>query len=190
MIIKIIGLIINFVITVSIVFTVGIISGVLSYFVNKNVKRKKEIKISKKFYLSDGLTSFGKEAFDKSNEWRLDIKKQLEAASNNKVCCFNPNDHFNFLDNTAYESEKEIIEYELYKIRKSDVIIVNFNHPESIGTACELAIAHEYKIPIIGLCKHGEESNLHPWLKEFCNRIFTDREELVLYMIQHYVNEE
>lgn len=38
MIIKIIGLIINFVITVSIVFTVGIISGVLSYFVNSEKK--------------------------------------------------------------------------------------------------------------------------------------------------------
>lgn len=113
----------------------------------------------------------------------------MKKKGNGKVHCCNPNDHFNFLNNKTYKSEKEIMEYDLYKVRKSDVIIANFNDPSSIGTACEIAIAHEYSIPIIGLCEHDEENNLHPWLKEFCSRIFINREELVLYLLQHYVNE-
>lgn len=152
--------------------------------------KKKVIHISEIFYLSGGMSKFDKKNFNTSNEWRIDIKNQLEEITNKKVYCFNPNDHFNFLDNTAYISEKEIMEYELYKIRKSDAVIVNFNDPTSIGTACELAVAHEYGIPIIGLSEHGEENILHPWLKEFCVRIFADREDLVLYMIQHYVDKD
>lgn len=144
------------------------------------------MKISKIFYLSGGISLFGNKDFEKSNEWRKDIKCKIENISNGKVVCFNPNDHFNFIDTDLYESQKEIMEYELYKIRKADCIIVNFNHPGSIGTACELSVAHELKIPIIGLCENGEEKLLHPWLKEFCSRIFTDREELILYIMKNF----
>lgn len=133
---------------------------------------------------------FGKEQFDEANEWRLDIKRRVEENSNNKVKCCNPNDHFNFLDDYGYKSQKEIMNFELYKIRNSNALIVNFNDPKSIGSACEMAVASENKIPIIGLCENGEEKIIHPWLKEFCERIFTEREELVLYMFKHYVNDD
>lgn len=131
---------------------------------------------------------FGKERFHESNEWRVDLKNQFEELSNRECIFINPNDHFCFLDDTTYKSEREIMEYDLYKVRSSDLLIVNFNDPKSIGSACEMAIAYDKRIPIIGLCENGEESNLHPWLKCFCNRIFADREELVLYVIQHYIN--
>lgn len=134
------------------------------------------------------MGKFGKAKFDESNEWRCDIKRKIENITNCTVRCCNPNDHFNFF-NSTYETQKEIMEYDLHKVRKSNAVIVNFNDPQSIGSACEMAIAHELKIPIIGLCEHGEEKQLHPWLKEFCWRIFTDREELILYMVQHYAKE-
>lgn len=145
---------------------------------------------NKKFYLCGGMGTFGKERFDDSNEWRVDIKSQIEEISAGKIKCCNPNDHFNFLNESDYDSQKEIMNYDLYKVRNSDAIIVNFNDPKSIGSACEMAIAFDRRIPIIGLCENGEEDSLHPWLKEFCERIFTDREELVLYLIQHYINDD
>lgn len=132
---------------------------------------------------------FGKERFAEANEWRIDIKNQIDYISNGRVKCCNPNDHFNFLDDTEYECQREIMNYDLYKVRHVCCIITNFNDPKSIGSACEMAIAHELKIPIIGLCENGEEKFLHPWLKEFCERIFTDREELILYIIKHYIND-
>lgn len=146
--------------------------------------------MSKVFYLCGGMGKFGKERFDESNEWRVDIKNQVEQISEGKVKCCNPNQHFNFLDDITDKSTREIMEYDLYRVRHSNAIIVNFNDPNSIGSACEMAIAYELKIPIIGLCENREEKLLHPWLREFCNRIFTDREELVLYLVQHYMNED
>lgn len=145
--------------------------------------------ISKLFYLAGGMGKFGIEQFDKSNKWRVDIKNQIEEISCGKVKCCNPNDHFNFLE-VGYKTQREPMEYDLHRIKNSDLIIVNFNDPDSIGTASELAIAYDRRIPIIGLCENGEENKLHPWLKEFCNRIFNDREDLILYVIQHYVNDD
>lgn len=130
---------------------------------------------------------FGKERFNESNEWRVQLKNQFEIYSNGKCIFVNPNDHFCFLDDSTYESEREIMEYDLYKVKHSDLLIVNFNDPKSIGSACEMAIAYEKHIPIIGLCENGEKKELHPWLKCFCNRIFTDREDLVLYVMHHYI---
>lgn len=133
---------------------------------------------------------FGKERFEEANGWRKDLKKQIEQISEGKVKCCNPNMHFNFLDATGYRSDKEVMEYDLYRVRHADILIVNFNDPSSIGSACEMAVAYELKIPIIGLCENGEERILHPWLREFCNCIFTDREELILYLVRHYISED
>lgn len=136
-------------------------------------------------YGCGGMGLFGKDRFDESNEWRVDLKQTFEEVSDGKVIFINLNDHFNFLDRTTYDSEREIMDYDLYRVRNSDLIITNFNDPKSIGSACEMAIAHEKRIPIIGLRENNEE--LHPWLTCFCNRIFTDREELKLYVIDHYI---
>ena len=97
------------------------------------------------------MGKFGKERFDEANEWRIDIKNQIEQISEGKVKCCNPNQHFNFLNDITYKSDREVMEYDLHRVRHSNVIIVNFNDPNSIGSACEMAIANELKIPIVGL---------------------------------------
>lgn len=146
--------------------------------------------LNKVFYLCGGMGKFGKEHFDKANEWRLDIKNQIEEISGGKVKCCNPNDHYNFLNDEIDLDQREIMNYDLHKVRNSNAIIVNFNDPKSIGSACEMAIAFEHRIPIIGLCKKEEYSLLHPWLKEFCEKIFSNREDLVFYLVQHYINDD
>ena len=146
-----------------------------------DVKVRMIIIKKKIFYLCGGMGLFGKERFDEGNDWRIYFKDKFKDITN---------DHFNFLNPHEYESQFEIMELDLYKVRNSDVVIVNFNDPKSIGSACEMAVAHELRIPIIGLCENGETNNLHPWLKCMCNRIFNDREELILYMIKHYAYDE
>ena len=158
-----------------------------SYRIQKEINSGGDC-IEKLFYLSGGMGMFGKERFKDCNEWRENIKTRIELITDGRAKCCNPNDHFNFLDDYGYKSQKEIMNFELYKIRNSNALIVNFNDPKSIGTACEMAVASENRIPIFGLCENGEENIIHPWLKEFCERIFTDREELILYIIRHYVN--
>lgn len=138
-------------------------------------------------YLAGGMGKFGKEEFDKANTWRMLVKQFLE---NNEyeveVHCTNPNDYFSFTDDTPqYKLEREVMEFDLNRLRKSDLIIVNFNDMYSLGTMAEIAIAYEKKIPIIGLDVDKQE--LHPWQIEMTNRIFDNMSELFEYLENFYL---
>ena len=75
---------------------------------------------------------------------------------------------------------------DLSKLRKSDLVIVNFNDPKSLGTCAELAIAYNMKIPIVGINENNQE--LHPWLNEFTMRMCSDIREAVDYTVEFFLN--
>lgn len=101
-----------------------------------------------------------------------------------KLHIINPNDYFNILYK-FHESEKEVRNFDLRHVKTSDLIIVNFNDPNSIGTAQELAVGYELKIPIVGF--HADKHRLHPWLVECCERIFSKEELLIEYIKNFYL---
>ena len=140
-------------------------------------------------YLAGGMGKFGKENFDKGNNWRLYCKKVLEDMGENNgidVIATNPNDYFNFLDEEPkYASEKEVMEFDIHKVRNSDLIIINFNDVYSLGSLAELAIAYERRIPVVGL--NLDEQELHPWQAEMTTRIFTDIDEMLGYIEWFYM---
>ena len=74
-------------------------------------------------YLCGGMGKFGKENFDKGNNWRLYCKTVLEGIGENNgidVIATNPNDYFNFLDEEPkYTSEREVMEFDIHKVRSS-----------------------------------------------------------------------
>ncbi len=124
--------------------------------------------------------------FVESNEWRKTLTEMFKHTySDIKVNCINPNDYYNFKEVT-YDSEHEIVEFDLYKVRHSDMVIVDFNHPDSKGTLVEQAIAYENKIPIIGLNENNNK--LHPWQIDMSNKIFDDKLKLVNYVTNFYLN--
>lgn len=144
--------------------------------------------MDKQIYLIGGMGKFGKNNFDKGNKWRVYCKNVLENFDGgiHKTTVINPNDYFNFVDEPPrYESEREIMEFDLYKLRNSDLAIINLNDKYSLGSMAELAIAYERKIPVIGY--DAEEQNLHPWQKEMCTRIFTDIDKLLDYIEDFYL---
>ena len=104
-----------------------------------------------------------------------------------KVDVFNPIEHFNYIDKTNYKNEKQIMRYELDRLRKSDLVIVDFHNHNSLGTMAELAIAYEHKIPIIGFNPTLKE--LHPWIVEMCDVIFDFNElsKLAEYVQNNYL---
>lgn len=138
-------------------------------------------------YLAGGMGKFGKESFDEGNQWRVCCKKVLEACEcDYKVKVTNPNDYFNFVENPpTYALQREVMEFDLNKVRNADLIIVNFNDVYSLGTMAEIAIAYEKKTPIIGLNKY--KLNLHPWQIEMCNRIFSNINEMLDYVRNYYL---
>ena len=155
----------------------------------KSLMRLESEALLKEFtiYLAGGMGKFGKDEFNKANEWRNYCKSILENFEGNyEVKVINPNDYFNFVDEPpAYRTQREIMEFDLNKVRHSDLIIVNFNDMYSLGTMAELAIAYERRIPVVGLNENNDE--LHPWQIEFCNRIFNDIDEMLDYVEDFYL---
>lgn len=135
-------------------------------------------------YLSGGMSGL---SMEEQNKWRLQV---INAIKYNNECekkpvFFNPVDHYNF-EEQYHKSEREIFEYDLYNLRKSDVVIVNFNNPSSIGTAAELILAKEYHIPVIAFGVDGKD--IHSWLLECCTRVCDDLREAVSHVVDYYLN--
>lgn len=135
-------------------------------------------------YLSGGMSGL---SLEEQTKWRnrfRDAIKYGEYEITKNVSCFSPPDYYNF-DEVSHKSEREIFEFDLNALRKSDLVVVNFNVPQSLGTAMELMLAYELHIPVIGLNKDSVE--LHPWLIECCTRMCNDFRELVEYVVEFYL---
>lgn len=140
-------------------------------------------------YLAGGMGSL---SFEEQNEWRVDLKQRFAYYYKSyyksrfyNVVFINPVDYYNF-EEKRHETEDEVMRFDLHKVKTSDLVIVNFNDPKSIGTTAEMATAYDRGIPIIGLNESGVE--LHPWLRCMTERIFTDRGELLDYISSFYLN--
>lgn len=135
-------------------------------------------------YLSGSMSDV---SFEEQSKWRQQIQ---DAIIYNYDCeikpeFFNPVQYFNF-EEKRHESEREIMNFDLNALRKSDLIIVNFNNPSSIGTAMEMMLGYEMRIPILGLNK--DRNKIHPWLECCCDRIFGNIKDLVEYVVEFYLN--
>ena len=140
---------------------------------------------SVKIYLSGGMGSL---TFEEQSKWRSQIINAIQFGDyhcDKKAVFFNPINYYNF-EEVRYKSEREVMEFDLNALRKSDLVIVNFNDPKSLGTCAELAIAYDMKIPIIGINKENVE--LHPWLVEFTTRMCDDVREAVSHVVDFYLN--
>ncbi len=139
-------------------------------------------------YLAGGMGKFGKDNFDKGNTWRKYCKHILEHFDGSKysINVINPNDYFNFKDESpVYKTQKEVMEFDLNKVRHCDLLIVNFNDVYSLGSMAELAIAYEKRIPIVGI--NTDNQQLHTWQNEMCNRIFNNIDETLDYVKYFYL---
>lgn len=138
-----------------------------------------------KIYLSGGM---GNLSFEEQSKWRSQIMNAIKFGDydyEKKPLFFDPTQYYNF-EEERHKSEREVMEFDLHNLRNSDLVIVNFNDPNSIGTAMELILAYEMKIPIIGLNK--EQKNIHPWLECCCTRMCESLREAVEYVIEFYLN--
>lgn len=126
--------------------------------------------------------------YEEQNNWRVHIKCRLEKPSEGylyRVHVINPVEYYNFQDK-RHESDYEVMNFDLHKLKQSDLVIANFNEPKSLGTMAEIATAFELRIPIIGLNEKGED--LHPWQNEMCERIFDNIDDMLDYIDEFYLS--
>ena len=136
-------------------------------------------------YLSGAMSNV---SFEEMTRWRKNFRDAIlygDYDFKKKIVFFDPTEKFSF-EIKEHKSEKEPFEYDLYQLRNSDLVVVNFNDHSSIGTAMELMLAYELRIPVIGLNKDGVE--LHPWLEQCCMRICTNMRELCDYVVKFFLN--
>jgi len=137
-----------------------------------------------KIYLAGGMTGL---SLEEQTKWRIKFRDAVKYGGfeyEKNPIIFDPTQHYSLFDHQQ-KSEKEVMEFDLYNLKRSDLIVVNFNVPNSIGTAMELMVAKEHNIPVIGLNKNKYE--LHSWLTECCTRICDDFRELVNHTVDFYL---
>lgn len=137
-----------------------------------------------KIYLCGGMSALD---IKEQKKWRKQI---MDAVKYNHDCSkkpifFDPTQYYGF-EETRHLTEREVLEFDLNALRNSDLVIVNFNDPNSIGTCSELAIAYENRIPVVGINKDNKE--LHPWQSEFVTRMCKDIREAVEYTVEFFLN--
>lgn len=138
-----------------------------------------------RIYLSGGMSGLTEE---EQTVWRKKIRDAVmfeDYKYEKRPYFFDPTQHYSIFEN-EHKSEREAMEYDLYKLRNSDLVVVNFNASNSIGTTMELALAKEHRIPVIGINTDGKE--LHPWLIECCTRMCDSLREAVDYLIDYYLD--
>lgn len=137
-----------------------------------------------KIYLAGSMSDV---SFEEQNSWRVDIKKNLESYDcDYKIKCINPVEYYNTYNPSTYDSDLEVMNFDLYHVKTSDLIILNFNNMKSLGTMAELAIAWDYEIPVIGL--NESEQQLHPWQYCMCHKIFTNIDDMLDYIKNYYLD--
>lgn len=131
----------------------------------------------KKLYLAGKM---GGLSFEEQVGWRDEIRRVLSLSD---FKCVVPCDYYNyFMD--VQKSEREVMDWELYQVKDSDLMIVNLKGIESSpGTLIEMATAHDRGIPIIAL-DDGEEH--HPWVNEMIWRKESEFDDLCWYVRNYF----
>ena len=140
-----------------------------------------------KIFLSGGMTGLTEE---EASKWRTSFKLNNAVQDDSPFIFIDPTYYYFPTDKTTQEYEKEAMNYDLYLVRHSDLIIVNFNSLSSIGTAQEVMLAYTLNKPIIGMIEEDKYNQLHPWYKEECMKIFkydSDKLEETVQKIMRYI---
>ena len=145
-----------------------------------------------KIFLSGGMSNISEED---SKKWRRLFK---QSRYKNFSSAYYADQYIFINPTTLYKPsepydpivEKEAMEYDLYWVKHSDLIVVNFNSLSSIGTAQEIMLAYTLNKPIIGMIEEDKYDQLHPWYKQECIKIFkykSDKLEDIINEIIEYI---
>ena len=140
-----------------------------------------------KIFLSGGMTGLTE---TEASYWRTSFKLNNAVQDDTPFIFIDPTYYYFPTDKTTQEYEKEAMEYDLYWVKHSDLIVVNFNSLSSIGTAQEIMLAYTLNKPIIGMIEEDKYDQLHPWYKEECVKIFkykSDKLEDIINEIIEYI---
>jgi len=133
-----------------------------------------------KIYLAGKMSGL---TFEQMNSWR-EKATQLFNQSTDLIHTENPCHYYNFeLDHDSF-TEHEVKKFDLWLVKNCDLVLVNLDYPDSIGTAIELHMAHdEWDKPVIGF---GTTQN-HPWIELSLTKQCKTLEEAIEHILLFYL---
>ena len=139
-------------------------------------------------YLAGAMSNC--KSFEEMNTWRVEIKNMLTHMASYYNCdvkVTNPIDYYNF-NEKRHKSEKEVMQFDLSLVKKSDIVIVNLDGINtSIGTSMELYECYRSNIPVIAFGSDEEYENAHPWIRECITRHESNMEDAATYIKEFYM---
>lgn len=140
-------------------------------------------------YLAGKMTGLN---LEEMNNWRVQLTSLLEDCAkciDVPITVINPVNYYNF-DEPRHQSEAEIMQFDINKVRNSDVVIVNLKGlSTSIGTIIELYEAKKLNIPVIVYNPFGnmDYSQLHPWIQCCVTRVENNMSDIKEYVRDFYM---
>ena len=129
-------------------------------------------------------------SYSQQMKWRKNIEKLIRDKFNQKhtITFIHPPLYYNYVI-AKHKSEKEILDWEMMQLHDCDIVIVNLNQIDSTtGSHMELGAVQginrfgDKYIFVIGI---GDDKNLHPWIKETCNRIEKSYSDAAEYIAEY-----
>ena len=118
-----------------------------------------------KIYLSGRMSGL---SFEEYTGWRKQVISYFNNIDFSDIKIFDPTTYYNY-KNKEHKTEKEIMLFEMRKVRESDVLLVNLNGiNKSVGTIFEVMEGSYNNKTIIAF---GDASKVHPWLLEKIDRV-------------------
>jgi nucleoside 2-deoxyribosyltransferase len=118
---------------------------------------------------------------EEASKWRKKAKHLLDVFEINSI---DPTYFYNFDLAPPTYTDKEVMEFDLAAVLCSDLILINLDFPDSVGTSVEAFYA--YRIlnkPVLGF---GKNSNIHPWLQACLVKQFETLESIIEYIASYY----
>lgn len=135
----------------------------------------------RKIYLAGSITGT---SIENHSGWRDKLSETIELVTDRRVKCFNPIEHISEL----MPMRDWGLKYDLNMLRECDLMVVNLDYNDhSIGTNIEIGVALENKIPI--LIYHTQPLDMHVWHVYAAEAVFDDYENMIAYLVNHYVGE-
>lgn len=135
----------------------------------------------RQIYLCGGITGLTK---DEAENWRNEAKQIIENATNRSLVCFSPTDHYSEFENGKSVNENAAMHYDLYRLKKSDLVLANMDNQNSLGTMAEIAIAYDNNIPIIAYTT--KDVFQHPWKLCMIDEWFGSLKDAIEHILLNY----
>lgn len=150
----------------------------------KKEYRGKKLNNVLKIYLAGAMSGL---SYHEMNYWRILAQNYLEEPSDMKgykIQIINPVEFYNF-ENKSHKTEKEVMSYDLWHVKTSDIVLVNIDKLNtSVGTCVELYQCYIQGTPVIAFGDSAQYELLHPWIKEMIHRY-----EKYLYKAIEYISD-